>query len=309
MPGAVFLPATQGGRVRRALVLSLLVAAALPLVARQRSAVEDSTSLDAVVAAAVAYVNGYQRELTAILADEEYRQQIHGQTPREETMPRLRTLQSEVFFMYAPGSDWMAIRDVLSQNGKAIKDRPNLREALRTLPPDEVARTFKRYNSRFNLGRIVRNFNEPTLSLLLLADRYRPHVTFERRRVQKRADGVWVTIAAKEARVPDTLIQDLSRTPVPSIGEFVVHATSGRISQAILRTTLGAVRAELTTEYAPDVRLGMWVPTRFIEHYLEGGRGQVGSDPRTRIQTQFEEIRSVADYRNYRRFEVKVTIK
>ena len=295
--------------MRHALVVSLLVAVALPHALRSQPAVEDPTSLEAVVAAAAAYVNGYQRELTAILADEEYRQQIHGQTPREDNMPRLRTLQSEVFFMYAPGSDWMAIRDVLSQNGKPLKERPNLREALRTLPPGEVARTFKKYNSRFNLGRIVRNFNEPTLSLLLLADRYRPHVTFERKRVQKKPDGVWVTIAAKEARVPDTLIQDLSRTPVPSVGEFVVHAATGRISQAMLRTTLGPVIAELTTEYAPDARLGMWVPTRFIEHYLEGARVQGASDPRTRIQTQFEEIRSVAEYRNYRRFEVKITIK
>ncbi len=295
--------------MRRLLVLTLLVAGALPRAAPLQTPADEATSLEAVVAAAAAYVTGYQRELTAILADEDYRQQIHGQTPREETMPRVRTLQSEVFFMYAPGSDWMAIRDVVAQNGKSIKDRPDLREALRTLPPGEVARTFKAYNSRFNLGRITRNFNEPTLSLLLLTDRYRPHVTFERRRVQKNAGGVWVTITAKEARVPDTLIQDLSRTPVPSVCDFVVHAATGRIRQAVLRTTLGAVTAELTTEYAPDVRLGMWVPTRFVEHYLEGGRVQIGSDPRTRIQTQFEEIRSVAEYRNYRRFEVKVTIK
>jgi hypothetical protein len=282
----------------------LLIAAALPLAARSQTPTGDPNNLEAVVSAAAAYVTAYQRQLTAIIADEEYRQQIHGQMPRVDTMPRTRTLSSEVFFMYAPGNDWMAIRDVVSQNGSSIKDRPDLREALRTLPAGEVAGTFKQYNSRFNLGRIFRNFNEPTLSLMLLTDRYRPHVTFQRTRVQKSRDGAWVTIAAIEAPGPDTLIQNRSGTPVTSTGEFVVHAGSGRVRSASLRITLGALTVDLSTEYARDARLDIWVPKRFVEHYIQQAR-----DPVTRIQTHFEEIRSVAEYRNYRRFETRVTIK
>src|SRR5687767_7894017 len=125
----------------------------------------DPTSLETVVAAAAAYVKEYQRALTSVLADEDYLQQVVMQTPRDESMPRVRRLRSEVFFMFAPASgDWMAMRDVASIDGTAVVERPNLREALRTLPAPEVARTFKSYNSRFNLGRASRNFNEPTLS-------------------------------------------------------------------------------------------------------------------------------------------------
>src|SRR5688500_1935884 len=169
----------------------------------------DPTSLDAVVSAAAAYVKDYQRALTAILADEDYQQQVVAQIPLDRSMPHKRRLVSEVFFMFAPASgDWMAIRDVISMDGTALAQRPNLREALRTLPPVEVARTFKSHNSRFNLGAISRNFNEPTLSLLLLDDRYRPHVKFTRKGVQRTGDSVWVTIGFAEQSTR-TLIHDL----------------------------------------------------------------------------------------------------
>jgi len=281
----------------------------LPVLLSGQVAPADATSLDAVVAAAATYVKGYQRELTAVLADEDYQQQIISQTPRDEAMPRVRRLRSEVFFMYAPASDdWMAIRDVSAVNGKDLKDRPNLREALRTLPPHEVARTFKVYNSRFNLGNISRNFNEPTLSLLILDDRYRPHVTFTRKSVQTRRDGVWVTVSFTEQEGPNTLIRERSGKPAVSKGEFVVEAGTGRIRRVWMETTVGAVVADLTTDYAPDARLGIWVPVSFAENYQARANAKI-VDPRIRTQLSSEEIRCVATYTNYRRFEVKVIIR
>lgn len=294
-------------KCRALLVVGTLLLPASPL---QVSPQPDPTSVEAVVEAAAAYVSDYQRVLTAVLADEEYQQQIVSQTPRDDATARVRRLRSEVFFMFAPASDdWMAMRDVLSVNDKPVVDRPNLREALRTLPPVEVAKTFKAYNSRYNLGRVSRNFNEPTLSLLLLGDRYRSQVTFVRKRVQKSSDGVWVTIGFSEAAGPDTLIQDSSRNPAVSTGEFVVEAGTGRIRQARMVTTIGAVTADLTTVYAPDRRLGIWVPVSFAENYQTGARNANIADQRIRIQMSSEEVRCLAKYTNYRRFEVKVIIR
>lgn len=270
----------------------------------------DNTHVDAVVAVAADYVKGYQRELTAIIADEDYQQLIIAQTPREESMPRVRNLRSEVFFMFAPAADdWMAIRDVAAVNGKEVQDRLNPREALRSTPPEEVAKTFKAHNSRFNLGLIRRNFNEPTLSLLFLDDRYRPNVTFTRKGAQTRSGVTWVTVAFTEKSGPDTLVHDRSGEPAPSKGEFVIDAATGRIRQAWMVTTIGQLTADFTTEYTADSRLGIWVPSRFTEHYVNGARVQNAGDPRTQIRTRFEEIRCLAKYTNYRRFEVKVIIK
>ena len=276
----------------------------------------DAHSLEAVVRLAAAYVNEYQRALTAVLADEDYQQQVVAQIPLDRSMPTKRGLRSEVFFMFAPASgDWMAIRDVIAMDGATLAQRPNVREALRTLPPVEVARTFKAHNSRFNLGHMSRNFNEPTLSLLLLDDRYRPHVKFTRKGVQRSRDGVWVTIGFSENSSTHTLIRDLSQKPAPSRGEFVIEAGTGRVRRAHMETTFGAsavsggMTAKLTTTFAPDYRLAMWVPVTFAEHYESGEAVSFAPDPRIKLPSVFEEIRGLATYSNYRRFEVKVIIK
>jgi len=67
--------------------------------------------------------------------------------------------------------------------------------------------------------------------------------------------------------------------------------------------------AELTTTYAPEARLGMWVPVSFAERYQSGAKIAITPDPRFNLPTTFEEIRCLAKYANYRRFEVKVIIK
>lgn len=291
----------------------LLLTVALSLGMAQSPKVQggaDPTHVDAVVAAAAAYVKDYQRALTSVLADEDYAQEVVTQTPLDRSMPRSRRLRSEVFFMFAPASgDWMAMRDVVSMDGSALATRPNLREALRTLPPVEVARTFKSYNSRFNLGRASRNFNEPTLSLLFLDDRYRPNVTFTRKGVQRRQDGLWVTLGFTESPGPGTLIRDLSQAPVVSKGEVVVDANTGRVRRAHMETDFGGMVAVLTTTYAPELRLGMWVPVTFAETYRSGQKVAISPDPRITLPTTYEEIRGLAKYANYRRFEVKVIIK
>lgn len=112
-----------------------------------------NVSTRAVVERAEAYVRGYQEQLTSVLADERYVQRVVHQTPSDQSMPRERTMRSELFFMFAPAGDgWMAIRDVAEIDGYAVDERPDLRDALRRLPAGEVARKFKDYNSRFNLG-------------------------------------------------------------------------------------------------------------------------------------------------------------
>jgi len=169
------------------------------------------TSALAVIRAAAQYVADYQRQLTSVIADEIYTQQIAAQEPSEADMPRQRRLRSEVFFMFAPADrDWMAIRDVTEVDGNAAPDRLDLGEALRTLAPDEVAAKFKAYNSRYNIGRTVRNFNEPTLSLLVLDERHRPRFMFERRQVQRSGDAWVVTMRFSEREGP-TLIHDPNR--------------------------------------------------------------------------------------------------
>jgi hypothetical protein len=267
-----------------------------------------NTSVAAVVEAASTYVKTYQDQLTYVLADESYAQRILNQAPLDTSMPRSRTLKSEMAFMFADRT-WMAIRDVMQVDGKPVDQRPDLRADLQLLPAPQVAGKFKSYNSRFNLGRVIRNFNEPTLSLLVLDARYRDSFKFERKGAPRQTGGVTlVTIAFSEIK-PPWLIHDLGGRPVFSQGELVVEAGTGRVRQAVLKAKIGAVQMELTTVYAPEARLGIWVPAQFREHYEEG---VAAGNARTQLLTesgQYEDITCEAKYSNFRRFEAVARIK
>ena len=281
-------------------IASVTAALCSPLVAQA-----PDVSTRAIVARAAAYVREYQQQLTSVLADEIYTQDVVEQIPRDQKASRTRTLRSEVFFMFAPARRvWMAIRDVIAIDDKAVENRRDIVDALRTLPPHEVAAVFKQYNSRFNIGRIFRNFNEPTLSLLVLDDEHRKRFSFDRKQISK-TEPLLVTIEFKERDTP-TLIFDLRRGGrVFSKGELVVEAETGRIRRAVLTANVNEWRVQLTTTYRPDERLGMWVPAEFEEHYAFGVSNSRSLDS----SVEYEEIRCQAKYSNYRRFQTTVRIK
>ena len=265
-------------------------------------------STRAIVNRAAAYVKAYQAELTSILADERYTQRLVDQMPYDQTMPRARTMSSELFFMFAPAGDaWMAIRDVITVDGHRLANRPDLREALRLLPAAQVARKFKDYNSRFNLGRTYRNFNEPTLSLLVLDDEHRHRFSFDRKKVERSSDSVLVTLSFRERERP-TLIRDLKLGNVFSRGELIVEADTGRIRRAELTARIDPVNLHLTTTYSHDMRLGIWVPATFREQYQYG---VASNDAKARLESggDYEHVLCEATYTNYRRFETSVRIK
>jgi hypothetical protein len=191
----------------------------------------------------------------------------------------------------------MAIRDVLAVDGRPVAERPDLPEALRTLPPREVAATFKTYNSRFNLGRTFRNFNEPTLGLLVLDEEHRRRFSFDRTRVELVDGETLVTLSFRERESP-TLIRDRERGRVFSRGQLLVEAGSGRVRRTTLTAKLPGVQVMLTTTYAADARLGIWVPATFRESYEYSIR-----------RDEREVIECEAAYTNYRRFETSVRIK
>lgn len=258
------------------------------------------TSEGAVLRAATAYVRAYQQQLTSVLADETYTQRIVQQIPLDANMPRARTLQSELFFMFAPSGGWMAIRDVVSVDGVPAAERMDIPDALRRFAAREVATKLKAYNSRFNLGRTFRNFNEPTLGLLVLDAEHRSRFDFDRKRVERTQNAVLVTIEFAEEERP-TLIRDLKTGPVFSRGELTVEAATGRIRRTVLAARLQSVALELVTEYREDPRLGMWTPAVFREQYEY-------ATVRTRDR-EYEKIVCEARYTNYRRFETSARVK
>jgi hypothetical protein len=291
-------------RVYAAAVLLLL----LPAAPGSQSRSNPDLSTRAVVDAAATYVKDYQRLLTSVLADETYRQEIINQVPLDAAMPRSRTMSSEMFFMFAPEAEgWMAIRSVSSIDGTPVAEHQDPREALGRLPASQVARLFETQNARFNIGRVLRNFNEPTFSLLVVDPNHKDRFRFDRKRIDRSGSGVLVTLAFAERHSP-TLIRGVARGNVFTKGELTVEAETGRVTHAFLTGKLDSVRLELTTAYAPDERLGIWVPSVFRERYEYGAASNA---QRTRVadpSIEYEHILCEARYTNFRRFETGARI-
>ncbi len=281
-----------------ALCSACWLAAGAPTVAEQAA---PDTSLQAVVAAAATYVRDYQTALTSVLAQEIYQQSVHFEKTQPNRLlfngPLARTMKSEVFFAFASVShEWMAIRDVGEVDGRPVENHKDIQTLLATNSTAQVAMDLKNYNARFNIGDILRNFNEPTMSLLVFDDRYRPGVSFSRKSVTRTAGVVLVTIEFTEKKEP-TLIHDNWLHPLFSHGNFVIEAETGRIRRAELQATLDPMKFDLTTTYAADEHLGIWMPVGFSERYdapAGGGREFISGD---------------ATYSDFRRFAAKVIIK
>lgn len=274
------------------LVALAIVAVALPFsrsVTAQGSARGDS-SLEAVLAKASAYLTEYREQLTYVMATERSKQTLVGGFAAGGTADE--TLASDVYFVYIPADKvWMAVRDVEIVDGKTLKNRDNVRELLNSGQVG-AARALKDRNARYNLGTVLRNFNEPTLSLLVLDDAHRNRFTF----VRQGSRGSTVTVSFVEKTQP-TLIIDTGGKPAYASGELTIDAPTGRIERANLKVRLsGGIDAALTTTYRPDPKLKMWVPAKFEEQYSLGGRRP-------------EKITASSTYSDFSRFDVSVRIK
>jgi hypothetical protein len=274
------------GVMRRvAAVIVLAIATAWGPVSAQRV----DTSLSTVLAKAAEYLTEYRDQLTYVMATERTKQTLTGGYSLGGSAEM--STAADVFFVYVPADAvWMAVRDVEIVDGRLLKERDNVR-ALLNSGQVGAARALKDRNARYNLGTIVRNFNEPTLALTLLDDAHRTRVRFAR--VAERGGRVTVSFVEN---TPPTLITNVDGTPAPSIGSFVIDAATGRIEKAELRVKLGIVSATLTTTFRAEPKLKLWVPAQFDELYVEEGRRP-------------QKVTARAQYSDYSRFDVEVKIK
>jgi hypothetical protein len=263
-------------------------ATATPAAAQKQKSVEQR---------AADYVATYQEELTAIVADETYTQEVRRDL--QEPGARFRTTAGEVFFIFTTaGRGWMAIRDVLTIDGAPARERADVREILRTLPAAHVGDRMRSYNARFNIGRITRNINEPTLALLSLDAGHRSRFRFSTKEREVRDGRGMVWLAFQERERP-TLIRSLEGSPIYVKGELLVEVATGRIWQSRLTATVDRIDVELKTEYRLDQRLGLMLPVVFREHYRRDRM----------VAPDYEEIDCVAGYSNFRRFEVSARVR
>lgn len=253
------------------------------------------TSARAVVAAATRYVDEYQTRFKFLIAEETYTQATFDHERRETAR---RSITGELFLTFIPADgQWVAVHDFFEVDGTPVPDREDLRALLQKGETLSVVRKVVSRNAQYNLGNVVRNFNEPTLALLILEGRRVNRFSFDREEVVRDAGRATVRLSFRERERP-TLVQAADGRPVYSRGEFTIDAATGRVERTVIEFTDNNILARLTTTYAMDAKMEMWVPVTFEERYQRTGRPE-----------ESEVTLCEATYTNYRRFEVTARIK
>lgn len=252
------------------------------------------TSTKGLTKSAAAYVADYQDKLTYVVANEEYVQRTFDQAGN---MMRERIMDGELRLEFILADrEWMAIRDVVAVDGEMVPDRADIQGMLQRGAFESVARQLMARNARFNIGGIERNFNEPTLALLVLESRRLSNFSFDRKILVKEGAAQIATLAFDEHE-PATLITDTRGRPVKLKGEFEMDADTGLIRRTRLEFKNNGVIGELVTAYQKDDKLDLWVPATFTERYTR------------KTATDFDHIECEAKYTNYRRFGATARIK
>jgi hypothetical protein len=251
-------------------------------------------STKALTDRAAAYVADYQTKFAFLVAQENYTQTVtHPGQPL-----RRRVMSGEMFLTFLrTDRDWIAVHDVAEVDGAPVPDRENLQTLLQRADITTVGRQIANRNAAFNIGSVGRNFNEPTLALLVLEAKHVSRFRFDRRDLTDQSGVQIATLAFSEHDGP-TLIHGIAHNTVFAKGQFIVETATGRIRSSTIAFDEDKIEATLQTDYVHEPRLDLWVPATFTERY---------NDVRDRKAPEVTSC--LATYSNYRRFEVTGRIK
>ena len=253
--------------------------------------------IEDVLALAGRYVARLEEELAVLVADEGYAQSLF--IGRDSSARQRRSLASDV--AWVPTGDamvWAFFRDVREVDGASVRDRE---ARLERLFPDganpagrDRAQEILEESSRYNLGR-RRTVNNPTIALSSLHPRNQARFSFRLEgRDEKEGVGTWRVRFVEKQR--PTLTRTSRGDDVPARGVLWIEPVAGALVASRLEMSppgLGPVSIE--TAYAPDDRMGAWLPREMREAY--GNRSRSGGD---------ERVEALARYSAWRRAQVEV---
>ena len=286
--------------------------AALVTIAAPHQAPAQEPSLKSVMQRAGLYVTEFRRQLSSIVAEESYVQDVTpliARPARAVASTMRRELRSDFLLVRPAGADrYIEFRDVFEVDGKPVRDRQERLTALFLDASPSARPRIERLieeSARYNIGTIARNVNTPTLPLLFLDPENQPRCRFKRAsdngpailgtRLETTTANftisteVWVVEYEEVAR--KTLIRTTAGRDIPVRGRFWIEPATGRVLMSELTADNSAVRATIAVSYQSEPLLGFLVPIEMRERY-EGRRD------RTLIEGN-------ATYGNFRQFQVR----
>jgi hypothetical protein len=299
--------------MRRNAPLVKAVVAALFAAGEMAAATQEKIALPQVLARAGAYVEEFQRQLSNMVAEETYLQEVVpflGSNARGSVRYQRRNLKSDLLLLRPENSTtWVQFRDVFEVDGKPVRDREERLSALFLAPTATTAdraNEIRAESARYNIGAIERTLNVPVLPLVILSPQAQPRFRFKVDVVgEKRAaltaglpagpsfrvsTEVWVIRFEEETR--PTIVHTDNGADIMSRGRFWIEPSSGRVLMSEMITEDADVRAQINVSYQSEPLSGMLVPIEMREKYRS---------------TQYRAtINGEATYGRFRRFQVAV---
>jgi len=289
--------------------------AAAPLVALLAAGIGapllDRTLLEALLSRAGEYVIAYDKDASGVVLEESYQQSLRrGSTVRSRLIVSDFVLVSladhAVDDSGAPESGLLGFRDVFRVDGEVVRDREARLERLFLRPSSEgleQVREILDEGARYNLGAIVRNFNFPTVALVVLRPQVQRRFAFK----DKGGKAVRGRVARRveyEEKARPTLVRDPVRDEDQfSRGAFLLDLETGAVLQSEFRIQERRGSSSVAVEFRRDEELGLWLPFQMTETNETLATGFVPSGTTVRVAGG-EVLTAVARYSNARRFGV-----
>lgn len=251
-------------------------------------AARQELSLGEALKRAASYVADFQQQLSTIVAEETYVQQIKYQAQGNSSSGATlfpRRLRSDLLLVRPPGIDrYVEYRDVFEVDGSPVRDRAErVTRLLKDPTGGDQLSAIIRESARYNIGRITRTINTPLLPLVFLTEGYQPRFTFTRevRRAPVLHDAareandspvfrvsteMW-TIRYRE-RARNTVVRTPDGRDAPAEGRFWINPESGAVLISELAVQVIDLRATITVSYQSEPLMGFLVPIEMRELHI-----------------------------------------
>jgi hypothetical protein len=258
----------------RSLVALGIVCSILAIEARTPQAPapgRDLDSIDGLLRRTAEYMTAYERDVSAVVADEDYLQRFIVE-PKTET----RRLRSDLLTIRHETEGWVGFRDVYEIDGRPVRDRTDRLARLFLEPqpdPRSQAARIAEESARFNLAQHVsRTINVPLLALQFIRaeNQDRSRFTLAGRKTIR---DVLITMVNFQEYATPRMIR--TEDAAAARGRFWIEAESGRIreTELLVNTDMGSrtVNARIHVTYAEVPQLHLWLPVSMDETYRGAG--------------------------------------
>jgi hypothetical protein len=275
------------------LVIRLLLVGTALLASIQSMPAQPAPALDRLVSLFDSYLINYERDLSAVIADERFVQEVVHNKLSKTT----RRLDSEITFYWLQGEmDWLGFRSVLRVDGKPV-EKPGIAfkklvELVSTNATAEI-RWMIEEASKHNLGN-PRTINTPNLPLDLLHRRNRRRFQVSTDSEVERINGRMTTVLRFDEFRSPTIVNFGELGDLQSHVRAWVDVDSGALWRAEVRLkpqVATSMQPLIRVEFRRDKALGILVPVVLNEEFIAPGQGK-----------------GRATYSNFRRFETSARI-